>query len=172
MLEGVQKASFHGFLYTDYISYCRGQERKQSLKEGRLSSRHHHCVSALWPRTSCASSTVSGGVSNLPSTETRGAIAQRHKQLHSGPAARPLLPSAPPSLSHALSIKDSFKASDVSLTSTKSQPRDEREQIEFWASPLGNFLIKFWCKFCAANFEARIPPCPSKTAKYETRVLE
>ena len=43
---------------------------------------------------------------------------------------------------------------------------------QFSVSPLGNFLIKFWCKFCAANFEARIPPCPSKTAKYETRVLE
>lgn len=38
-------------------------------------------------------------------------------------------------------------------------------------SPLGNFLIRFWWRFCAANFEARTPPWPSKTAKYETRVL-
>lgn len=38
-------------------------------------------------------------------------------------------------------------------------------------SPFGNFLMRLRCRFCAANFEARTPPWPSKTAKYETRVL-
>lgn len=38
-------------------------------------------------------------------------------------------------------------------------------------SPLGNFLARLWWRFSAANREARAPPWPSNTAKYETRDL-
>lgn len=121
MLEGVQKAPFHRFLYADSISCCSSQERKRSLKEG---DGPPATAALLRPRTSCASSTVSGGLSIPPSAEARGAITQRHK-LHGGPAAQPLLPSAWPPLHQALTlIKDSsLKPVTSHLSAQRANPQ-------------------------------------------------
>lgn len=128
MLEGVQKAPFHRFLYADSISCCSSQERKRSLKEG---DGPPATAALLRPRTSCASSTVSGGLSILPSAETRGAITQRHSKLHGGPAAQPLLPSARPPLNQALTvIKDSsLKPVTPHLSAQRANPKANMNRL-------------------------------------------
>lgn len=41
----------------------------------------------------------------------------------------------------------------------------------WWNAPLGNFLARLWWRFSAAYWDARAPPWPSNTAKYESRDL-
>lgn len=57
-----------------------------------------------------------------------------------------------------------FFQEDSHLATTKFK-------VLWWNAPLGNFLARLWWRFSAAYRDARAPPWPSNTAKYESRDL-